>query len=205
MQLHIFAVFAVALAITVATPGPGILAVVSCSLGRGLRDAFALIGGIILGDLTYFILAAAGMAALAHSMGNFFLIVKLVGGAYLIWLGFKLWVTKSSVTVSDPSLSSSLGFKRSFVGGLTLTLSNPKAIAFYAGLLPTFIDLEKLSRGDAAVMALIVVGTVGSITTLYALAASRARRFFNSASRMKAMNRTAGTLMMGAGVAVAAR
>ena len=205
MQVHVFAVFAVALAITVATPGPGILAVVSCSLGRGLRDAFSLICGIILGDLTYFILAVAGMAALAHSMGSLFLVVKLAGAAYLMWLGFKLWGAKSRVAVADSSTSSSLGFKRSFAGGLTLTLSNPKAIAFYAGLLPTVVDLGKLSRGDAVVMALIVVGAVGGITALYALAASRARGFFNRASRMKAMNRTAGTMMIGAGVAVAIR
>jgi threonine/homoserine/homoserine lactone efflux protein len=205
MQFHLFAVFTAALAIAVATPGPGILAVVSCSLGRGLRDALALICGIILGDLTYFILAVAGMAALAHSMGDLFLVVKLAGAAYLMWLGFKLWRTKSSAAMTGAATSSSLGFKRSFAGGLTLTLSNPKTIAFYAGLLPTVIDLDKLSRADAGVMGLIVVVVVGGIPTLYALAASRARRFFNSASRMKVMNRTAGTMMIGAGVAVAAR
>src|SRR3954467_8737974 len=122
MQVHVFAVFAVALAVTVATPGPGILAVVSCSLGRGLRDALSLICGIILGDLTYFILAVAGMAALARSMGDLFLIVKLAGAAYLMWLGFKLWRTKSGLDLADASASSSLGFKRSFAAGLTLTL-----------------------------------------------------------------------------------
>lgn len=205
MQIHIFAVFTVALAIAVATPGPGMLAVVSCSLGRGLRDALSLICGIILGDLTYFILAVAGMAALAHSMGDLFLIVKLAGAVYLMWLGFKLWRTKSSVTLNDSTTSPNLGFKRSFVGGLTLTLSNPKTIAFYAGLLPTVINLDNLSRSDAGVMGIIVVFVVGGISVLYALAASRARRFFNRANRMKAMNRTAGTMMIGAGVAVATR
>lgn len=205
MQIHLFAVFTVALAIAVATPGPGILAVVSCSLGRGLRDALSLICGIILGDLTYFVLAVAGMAALAHSMGDLFLFVKLAGAAYLMWLGCKLWRTNASVAVTDSPASASLGFKRNFAAGLTLTLSNPKAIAFYAGLLPTVIDLDKLSRADAVVMGLIVIVGVGGISALYALAAARARRFFNSASRIKVMNRTAGTMMIGAGVAVATR
>ncbi len=194
-----------ALAIAVATPGPGVLAVVSCSLGRGLRDAFSLIGGIILGDLTYFILAVAGMAALAHSMGDLFLIVKLAGAAYLVWLGIKLWRARPGVALADGASSSGLGFKRSFAGGLTLTLSNPKTIAFYAGLLPTVINLDQLSRRDAGIMGLIVVAVVGAIPSLYALAAARARRFFSSQSRMKAMNRTAGTMMIGAGVAVATR
>jgi len=205
MQIHLFAVFTVALAIAVATPGPGILAVVSCSLGRGLRDALSLICGMILGDLIFFMLAVAGMAALAHSMGELFLVVKLAGAAYLIWLGLRLWRTRSRAALADSTASSGLGFRRSFAGGLTLTLSNPKTIAFYAGLLPTVIDLDRLSRSDAGVMGLVVIAIVGGIPTIYALAAARARGFFNSAARMKVMNRTAGTMMIGAGVAVATR
>ncbi len=204
MQVHVLALFAVALLVTVATPGPGILAVVSCALGRGLREAVAMICGMIVGDLIYFSLAVMGVAALAHSMGAFFLIVKLVGGIYLVWVGLKLWRVRAEVAVEAPS-SSKRGFKRSLGAGMTVTLGNPKAIAFYAGLLPTVINLDRLSTGDALVMGLIVVLIVGGIPTLYALAASRTRNFFGSHRGMKLMNRTAGTIMIGAGVAVAAR
>jgi len=145
------------------------------------------------------------MAALAHSMGDLFLIVKLAGAAYLIWLGVKLWRARTEVPSEAAPASSARGFKRSLGGGLTVTLGNPKAIAFYAGLLPTVVDLDRLSSRDALVMGLIVVLVVGGIPTLYALAASRARRFFRSQRSMQLMNRTAGTMMIGAGVAVAAR
>jgi threonine/homoserine/homoserine lactone efflux protein len=205
MQTHVFAVFTLALAIAVATPGPGIFAVVSCALGRGFRDAVAMTCGIVVGDLIYFSLAVLGMAALAHSMGDFFLIVKLMGAAYIIWLGFKLWRAKAEVPLEMGSRSVERGFKRSFIGGLTVTLSNPKAIAFYAGLLPTVVDLDRLSASNAILMGVIVVFVVGAIPTLYALAASRTRRFFGSPRKMKLMNRTAGTVMIGAGVAVAVR
>jgi hypothetical protein len=94
MHFSVLAAFAVALAIAVALPGPGIFAVVSCALGRGLRDALALIGGIILGDLIYFYCAVLGMAALARSMGEFFIVVKFAGAAYLVWLGIRLWREK---------------------------------------------------------------------------------------------------------------
>src|SRR5882757_9684161 len=90
----ILAAFAVALAIAVALPGPGIFAVVSCAIGRGFREALALICGIIIGDLIYFYLAVLGMAALARSMGEFFIVIKLAGAGYLIWLGLKLWRQK---------------------------------------------------------------------------------------------------------------
>ena len=87
MQTQNFLIFAIALSIAVATPGPGIFAVVSCAIGRGFRDAVALTCGIVVGDLIFFVLAALGMTVLAHSMGELFLFVKFAGGAYLILAG----------------------------------------------------------------------------------------------------------------------
>lgn len=205
MQAHVFLVFSVALAIAVASPGPGVISVVSCALGRGFRDAVAMTAGIVVGDLMFFTLAVLGLAALAHSLGDFFLIVKLGGAAYLVWLGVKLWRATGEVAVEVAGPLAARGFQRSFLAGLGVTLSNPKAIAFYAGLLPSVIKLDQLSTGDALVMGMIVVLVVGGIPTLYALAASRTRRFLGNQRRMKIVNRTAGTLMIGAGIAVAAQ
>lgn len=203
MQAHSFLIFAIALSIAVATPGPGIFAVTSCAIGRGFREAVALTCGIVIGDLIFFLLAA-----LAQAMGEFFLIVKFVGAAYLIWLGVKLWRARvEPATNADgrPASAAPRGFRRNVVAGTALTLGNPKTIAFYAGLLPTFIDLERLTPTDAVLMMLIMLPVVGGIPTAYALAAARARRFLTSARRVRFMNRTAGTMMIGAGVAVAAR
>ena len=206
MQAHNLLIFAIALSIAVATPGPGIFAVTSCAMGRGFRAAVALTCGIVIGDLIFFLLAALGMAALAHSMGELFLFVKFVGAGYLIWLGVKLWRARAETTSDGRSLPiRQHGFARTALAGTALTLGNPKTIAFYAGLLPTFIDLEKLTAGDIALMMLIMVPVVGGIATAYAYAAARARSLLNNKRRVRLMNRTAGTMMIGAGVAVAAR
>jgi threonine/homoserine/homoserine lactone efflux protein len=206
MHFSVLAAFAAALAIVVALPGPGIFAVVSCALGRGLRDALAMIGGIILGDLIYFTLAVLGLAALAQSMGELFIVVKFAGAAYLIWLGYQLWREKPAApaALAQPA-SAGLGIKRSLLGGFMVTMGNPKAIAFYAGLLPTFIDLEKLSTVDAVGMGVIVILIVGLIPAAYALAAAGSRRFFQSPARLRLMNRIAGTMLIGSGVTVAAQ
>lgn len=204
MHLSVLAAFTAALAIAVALPGPGIFAVVSCALGRGLRAALALIAGIIVGDLIYFYLAVMGMAALARSMGELFIIVKFAGAAYLVWLGVKLWREKPA----DPTAAEAQpkdGDRRNLVAGFLVTIGNPKTIAFYAGLLPTFIDLEKLSAGDALAMGGIVVLVVGLIPAAYAIAAASSRRFFRSPSRLRLLNRTAGTMLIGSGVTVATR
>jgi threonine/homoserine/homoserine lactone efflux protein len=206
MQAHNFLVFTIALSVAVATPGPGIFAVTSCAIGRGFREAVALTCGVVIGDLIFFLLAALGMTALAHSMGELFLFVKFAGAGYLIWLGVKLWRARVATSADGKPLPAQRrGFARSVLGGVALTLGNPKSIAFYAGLLPTFIDLEKLKASDMALMMLIMVPVVGGIPTAYAFAAARARRFLNDQRRVRLMNRTAGTIMIGAGVAVAAR
>lgn len=205
MHHSVLAAFAVALAITVALPGPGIFAVVSCALGRGFKAALALIAGVVIGDLVYFYLAVLGLAALARSMGEFFIIVKFAGAAYLVWIGCKLW--RAPVAAAPvPTAGARIGsYQRDLLGGFMVTIGNPKAIAFYAGLLPTFVDLGKLSSADALAMGGIVVLTVGAIPTAYAAAAAGSRRFFHSPARMKLMNRTAGTMLIGSGVTVAVR
>lgn len=204
MHPSVLLAFAVALAIAVALPGPGIFAVVSCAIGRGFRESLALIAGVIIGDLIYFYLAVLGMAALARSMGEFFFYVKLAGAAYLVWLGYRLW--RQPVTGTDTAAGATTdrrGYGRSLLGGFVVTISNPKSIGFYAGLLPTFIDLEKLTVADALAMGGIVVVIVGAIPAAYAFAAARSRKFFQSPARMKLLNRTAGTMMIGSGVTVA--
>jgi len=208
MHLSVLLAFAAALAVAVALPGPGIFAVVSCAIGRGFREALALIGGIILGDLIYFSLAVFGMAALARSMGEFFIVVKFAGAAYLIWLGVKLWRQRpsgSAMGASEVPASPQRGYRRSLLGGFLVTIGNPKTIGFYAGLLPTFIDLDRLSASDALAMGVIVVLVVGFIPALYAAAAARSRRFLDSPQRLTLLNRTAGTMMIGAGLTVASR
>ncbi|MBA4136325.1 MAG: LysE family translocator [Opitutus sp.] len=205
VQATLLLTFTVALAIAVALPGPGIFSVVSCAIGHGFRHALALTAGIVLGDLIYFCLAVLGLAALARSLGDLFLFVKLAGALYLIWLGVKLWRSRPATptdvvaNVATPER----GYTRDFVAGFLVTISNPKTIGFYAGLLPTFIDLERLRFSDAAAMTVIVVVVVGLIPAAYAYAAARSRRFFQSPRSLQALNRTAGTMMIGSGIAVA--
>ena len=210
MDVKSLLVFAVALAIAAGIPGPGVLAVVSCAIGRGLKAALAMTCGLVIGDLVYFTAAILGMAALAHSMGELFFIVKLAGAAYLIWLGIKLWRAKVDLAPAaalEQSQASAVRSQRSHLGnllaGLGVTLGNPKTIAFYAGLLPTFIDLQRLTFPTAIAMAGIVVLLVGGIIASYALVAAQARGFLGNRRYLKLVNRTAGTMMIGAGVTVA--
>lgn len=206
MHASVLLAFAAALAVAVAIPGPGVFAVVSCAIARGFREALALIAGVIAGDLIYFSLAVCGLAALARTLGGFFIIVKLAGGAYLVWLGLKLWrqrVPETAAVTAAPEPGR--GFRRNFLAGFFVTIGNPKSIGFYASLLPTFIDLERLSAAEAIAMGAIVFVVVGAIPAVYAFVAARSRRFLARPAQIRLMNRTAGTVMIGTGLAVATR
>jgi threonine/homoserine/homoserine lactone efflux protein len=192
--------------LAVATPGPGVAAVIAQGLARGSAGAPAFIAGFVIGDLLWFSAAALGLSALATSAHGVFVLVKYAGAAYLLYLAYKLW----SKPV-HPGLQSGgeTGFGQPplklFLGSLTLTLGNPKPMIFFLALLPTVVPLESL-RADgyleiAAAIALILPGTLGA----YVLLASRARTWVQRPRAHLLINRSSGTLMAAAAVAVAAR
>ncbi|MCP3953424.1 MAG: LysE family translocator, partial [Desulfobacterales bacterium] len=122
--------FTFAMFILAASPGPGVFATVAQALVGGFRSALDIIAGIVIGDLIFLFLAVFGLAAMARILGDFFSVVKIAGGGYLIWLGVKLWLTKPVPPGDKPGTKMQSG-KQRFLGGLFITLGNPKAILFY--------------------------------------------------------------------------
>ena len=196
--------FAAAIFVLAATPGPGILATVSRSLASGARRSLPLILGLILGDLIYLLLAVYGLSYAARALGGLFVVVKLLGGAYLVFLGVRLWLTRASGSATsdlDPPGSALAGLLQ----GLITTLANPKVILFYGGFLPTFVDLQALALPDVLLLAGIVVPILFAVFTGYALLAERARRLIRSPDGRCRLNRVSGTILIVAGVWIAAR
>ena len=91
MDLAGLLVFATALFIAAASPGPGIAAIVARVLGRGTQGAIAFSAGVAIGDVVWLTFAIVGLAALAQAFSAVFVIVKYAGAAYLLYLACKLW------------------------------------------------------------------------------------------------------------------
>lgn len=198
--------FVIAVFVLGVTPGPAVAATIARGLTTGFWSAAALHLGVVLGDLVLLSLAIFGMAAVAQAMGELFFVVKIIGAAYLVWLGWTLW-TSEPIDPAAPAerAAPSRQTGRNVFAGLVITLGNPKAIIFYAAFLPTFVDLRQVGAGDIAVIAAVVV-IVLTITNLsYAALATRARDLLRSRRAMRTLNRTAGTMMVGAGIVVATR
>ena len=186
------------------TPGPAATAIVARAIADGLRPALALAAGVLTGDLLFLAAAAAGMAAAAHSMGEFFTVLRWIGAAYLTWQGLALWRTRPRVSPEGGSMHEGHCW-RNYGAGLLLMLGHVQAILFYAALLPGVVDFASLTLADLAIVALVLVVIIGGVNAGYAILAARARRFFTDERAMRTVNRVAGTLMFAAAALVATR
>ncbi|WP_112662110.1 LysE family translocator [Microvirga flavescens] len=204
MDLAGLLVFATALFIAAASPGPGIAAIVARVLGRGTKGAVAFTAGIAIGDVVWLTFAIVGLAALAQAFHEVFLVIKWAGIGYLLYLAWKLWTApvaahevKANTAHEHPA--------KLFLGGLAVTMGNPKVMVFYLALLPTLLDLTRISVLGYVelVAATLIVLTV--VLGAYIVLAARARRLFTSPKAIRTLNRTTGTVMAGAAAAIAAR
>lgn len=192
--------FVAALLVWVLIPGPAILMVVGRSLSSGFRSTVGMISGILLGDIFYMLLVFAGLAALGQILGEFFFIVRVLAATYLIYLGIRLWRKQHEVALATgPTPKETI---KSFATGFGITLGNPKAILFHLGFLPTFFDLPSLSILDVLTIIGLFVTVLGAAFVTYAYVASRAAGLFESPRAMRILNRTSGTLLIGAGATV---
>jgi len=182
-------------------PGPGVMAVIAQSLGRGFGQGARFTAGLALGDMIYLFMAMCGMGFAASQLGAYFAILKWIGAGYLIWLGLSCF--RSSPPPQDAP-QKPLRRGGAFTAGLCVTLGNPKAIAFYCGFLPGFVDLAALTPTDMAQVAGVTFPIIFLVPVGYAWLAARGRRAASSTRLWKLANRAAGTVMIGAGAAVVA-
>jgi threonine/homoserine/homoserine lactone efflux protein len=197
MTLYSMLAFAGAMFLLAITPGPGVFATISRGLASGFNNAAFVVLGIVLGDIVFLLLAIFGLSAIATVLGEFFIIVKYLGGAYLLYLGYKILTTKEDTT--DVQGVSELSWKKNFLAGLFITLANPKVILFYLGFLPTFVNLQTLTVLDIVVISTIVTIVLGGVMLGYAYSASGAKKLFKSKSSKRKMNIAACSVMIGAG------
>jgi threonine/homoserine/homoserine lactone efflux protein len=190
--------------LAVATPGPGIAAIIARSLAHGSRGAPAFIAGFVVGDLVWFTIAATGLAALAKTAEMLFVGIKWVGVAYLLYLAYKLWTAPAErVEVRDDD-GRQHGW-RAFMASLMLTLANPKAILFFLALLPTVVDLASMNLLRFVEISVAMAILLPLVLGTYVFLAARAREMFTTPKSVRRLNRGSGLAMAGAAVVIATR
>ncbi|NQZ89572.1 MAG: LysE family translocator [Colwellia sp.] len=184
-------------------PGPAVFAIIARSFSSGKLQAFYMTVGIVLGDYIFIVLALFGLSALAELMGSAFFIIKYLSAIYLIWLGVKLLRTSTDSIDIEASKNSSL--IANFLTGLFITLGNPKAIIFYIGFFPAFINVSEVTFYDTGLIMLAATLAFGSVNMCYSFLAVKARDTFKSPKASTVINKTAGTIMVSTGILVAVK
>lgn len=193
----------VAMLLSAAIPGPSVLAVLSRSLSYGWKQGLLVVLGVLIADYIFIFLALSGLSALASAMGEFATVIKYVGVTYLFWLAYTTWTSDVS---ESSSTSSEQGTKASSVTiGLLMTVSNPKAILFYMGFFPAFIDLKTFTTTDVMMILVISTVAVGGVLSLYACTASKARFVFQGRSAKTLLNRLSGGFLATCGALLATK
>jgi threonine/homoserine/homoserine lactone efflux protein len=196
--------FGTALLVAAASPGPAIAAIVARVLGRGTRGAVAFSAGLAVGDVVWLSCAIVGLTAVAQAFHEVFVAIKLAGAAYLLYLAYRLWTAPvapreiAAEAPDEPPL-------RLFAAGLAVTLGNPKVMVFYLALLPTFLDLSKVTILGYTELVAVTLGVLAVVFSGYTLLAASARRLFASPRAIRAVNRGTSVAMAGAAAAIATR
>ncbi|MFV3077736.1 LysE family translocator [Niveispirillum fermenti] len=203
MDLTALLLFIGIYAVAVASPGPGVAAVVARAMGTGTRRTLPFIAGIVLGDLAWFALVLGGLAVLAQSFQIVFTIIKYAGAAYLLYMAWKLWRAPARPVEEQPQIKGE-GVKL-VLGGLALTLGNPKTMVFFLAIMPQVLALRTMTSLALIELCFSMVVVLTGVMTGYAMLAAQARRFIATPQRMQAVNRATGGVMAGVALAVAAR
>lgn len=199
--MKLYPLFVIAAAATVFSPGPGVVMTLSNAIRHGFRGAFAGILGVALGAFVVAAISATSVGVLLAASATAFTILKLVGAAYLVFLGVKLWRAPPLRLHDGPARGASL--PRRFAEGFTMQVTNPKAIFFFLSVFPQFID----TTGDHAAQFTLLVLTYGALVIVihcgYALSAGRARAWLGSPRVGRLVNRIGGAAFMVFGAALA--
>ena len=204
-SLETLLAFLAATAVFAYMPGPAMLYAAAQTIARGRRAGLMASLGIHLGGYLHVIAAAAGLAFLFHAVPALFLAVKLLGAAYLVWLGLRLLFGRDERETAVPAFEAAPA-GRAFLQSVTVEVLNPKTAVFFIAFLPQFVD----PAADLPVWAqFLVLGTIVNLMfssadlACVALAGAVLARLRRSARAQRLLRRAGGGLLVGLGLHLA--
>ncbi len=202
MDMTTLIAFAAAFFVFAASPGPDNMTIVARTITHGAPSGIAYGLGTVAGILIFLTLAAFGLSLIAQKMGVAMTVLRYGGAAYLIWMGVKMWTAPAVVPQLQP-VSERGGLLSIFLTGFVLNLGNPKMPLFYVALLPNIVGAS-LTVDHLAALAAVILCVEVVVIGGHVLLAVRARKLLRSERIVRRVNRVAGGVMIGSGVAVAA-
>ena len=200
MELHVFLAFVVATTIMIALPGPSVLLLVSHSISFGWKRALATVAGETMGIAVQLMVATIGLTSLLNVVAEAFEWLRWAGALYLVYLGIRQWRSAGKPLAID---TSSVSNKNLFFQGLVITIPNPKSLIFIAAFLPQFIDMARPLVFQFTIIVPTFLIITFAVASAWALVIGKVSRYLKNQRTIKSVLRTAGGLMIIAGMGLA--
>jgi threonine/homoserine/homoserine lactone efflux protein len=197
--------FALASLVLIVIPGPGVLFVVGRALAHGRRTALATACGHAVGNYVVAACVAVGLGTLLERSVQVFVIVKVAGALYLVWLGIRAIRQRKSLAGAMEVTGEPRGGWRAALDGAVVGITNPKAYILFGAILPQFINRSAGRVPEQMLLLALVSVTIGAISDCsWGFAASAVRAWFaRSPRRCELVGGVGGLAIIGVGVAVA--
>ena len=197
--------FLVASFLFIQVPGPSVLFMLSRALTVSLRDALISVVGNGLGVMTQVLLVALGLGAVVAASATAYTVLKVVGAAYVIWLGIQAIRHRSdarhALAAGTPEQERR---GRALATGFVVGVTNPKTIVFFVAFLPQFTSDSAAAGPQLALLGLVFAAMAITSDGTWAVLAGKARQWFaRKPSRLDKLGVAGGVMMIGLGTTLA--
>jgi threonine/homoserine/homoserine lactone efflux protein len=202
--------FVVAVLLISASPGPAMALIFRRAALRGLRATVPTVLGLEAGLYVWALCAGAGLAALVAASEVAFVVLRVAGALFLLYLGVQAWRTAwrarahSEPTVETATSESQLSWARAFSEGFVVMLANPKAAVFMIAFYPQFVPAGRPLLTTTALLALVQVVVETALYLGLAAAVGRAGAWFRRPVIRRRLEAVSGTVLIGLGLRLAA-
>ncbi|MEH6576823.1 MAG: LysE family translocator [Amphritea sp.] len=205
MSTSILALFVPTFFFVSITPGMCMTLALTLGMSIGVRRSLHMMWGELIGVGLVAAAAALGVATLMLQFPQAFVVLRLVGGAYLGWLGLQMWQSRGRLVLPEPGeVTAERGNLQLAMNGFITAVANPKGWAFFVTLLPPFLDNSQPLGPQLAMLVAMILTLEFCCLLIYATGGKALRHLLMDKGNVKLMNRIAGSLMIGVGIWLAA-
>ena len=193
MEPTIFYIFFATTLAVVLSPGPAAICVASQGSANGWKRAFGGAAGVASANVAYFVLSATGIVGLILASHLLFSIIKWCGIAYLVYLGVSAFLSHGGLQIKTGAVTSR---RKLFTQGFIVEFANPKALLYFAAILPQFINVNAPILPQIIIMGLVTVGIDLTIYAIYGMAGDRIAKSGINAKGIRGLNAVAGSALL---------
>ena len=199
--------FVLAVLLISASPGPAMALIFRRAALRGLRGAVPTVLGLELGLYVWALFAGAGFAALVAASEVAYLVLRVVGAAVLLVLGFRAWRTawrgRGALVTAELAPAGRRRWWAAFAEGVVVQLANPKAAVFMIAFYPQFVPADGPVFATTAVLGFLQITLETGLYLALAAGVARAGAWFRRPRIRTRLEAISGTVLVGLGLRVA--